>query len=1057
MKNPDDHKYRQMIINDLEHSMLVEAGAGSGKTTSLVERMLALIANGKCTVDKMAAVTFTRKAAAELSGRFQMALEKTAGDEKDKQRRSNCKHALSNLELLFSGTIHSFCARLLRERPIEAGIDPDFKELEEDENFILIEKCWPEYLEGLYMEDAPILEKITAIDLNPAALINTYKAILEHPEVDVVRKELERPDFIREKRALRDYLNQAIKTLPEIIPKKGWDDLQSALRDANLRCRYLDLDKDVDFIKVLTGFDKDAGITQNRWPDRDVAKEQKEKFNEFRANVVVPCLERWRSYCHFFIMELVVPAVDYFKSVREKDSLLNFNDLLHKAAGLLRNNLEVRQYFQGRFTHILVDEFQDTDPIQAEVILYLTGEDLNEMSWRKQRVRPGSLFIVGDPKQSIFRFRRADIDTYNEVKNIIKDTGGRIIPLTTNFRSVPPVCDWINPIFRAKFPAEATRYQPAFEELNPFEKLKAGGIKRINISDVPGNKQTDVAIKDAAQIASWISWALKEKEGFEGPGDFMILLRYKKHLSIYARALEVQGIPFEITGGAGFKESEELKHLLNLLHAVSEPEDQVALVAALRGPFFGVSDDLLYRFHERGGYFNYLTAQDQCKDKEAKNRIGTIFEEFLQFYRLTRTMPPAASLSLILDRLGIIPLALTKEMGKSRAGNLLRAIELFMRESSGPQTSFTDLVKRLEQYYKDLELEAMSVEPGKKDAVRVMNLHKAKGLEAKVVFLADPLKEVLRDPERHISRKGDAAIGYFMAEEQKSEFNRIIIGLPPDWEQYQAIEQEYQRAEEERLLYVGATRAMNLLVVSTYPKKTDKGAWKELYPYLNDVEELEHPESKAETIVEAEVSLKEFEAGKKEVAENITSSKMHTYKTEAVTALAEASSEETPFSEDTGRGMSWGRVIHRMLQATAKDETTDLDLMAENLLKEEERPLLEKEAVVAATKAVMASKLWDRMKKAETAMFEVPFSLKKEDSEFPTIVSGAIDLAFKEPDGWVIADYKTDKMDGNLDALIAYYRPQIEMYRKFWEEMSGKNVKEAGLYFVDGEEMGTLF
>ena len=137
MRKPDDAKYRDMIVQNLDVSMLVEAGAGSGKTTSLVNRMVALIAAGKCNVDKMAAVTFTRKAAAELKGRFQIALEEAFHSEKNADRKARYEAALSSLEHLFAGTIHSFCARLLRERPIEAKLDPDFEELEEDENLVL--------------------------------------------------------------------------------------------------------------------------------------------------------------------------------------------------------------------------------------------------------------------------------------------------------------------------------------------------------------------------------------------------------------------------------------------------------------------------------------------------------------------------------------------------------------------------------------------------------------------------------------------------------------------------------------------------------------------------------------------------------------------------------------------------------------------------------------------------------------------------------------------------------------------------------------------------------
>jgi len=193
------------------------------------------------------------------------------------------------------------------------------------------------------------------------------------------------------------------------------------------------------------------------------------------------------------------------------------------------------------------------------------------------------------------------------------------------------------------------------------------------------------------------------------------------------------------------------------------------------------------------------------------------------------------------------------------------------------------------------------------------------------------------------------------------------------------------------------------------------------------------------------------EIGRKLVIEFNNVPQTYTYAIESVTSMVRSAPEEMPFSEDTGKGTSWGRIIHRMLEALAKDENIDLEQMAKNLLKEEERLLSENESIVATVGGVMTSELWGRMKKAEKALVEVPFSLKIEEGESPIIVSGTIDLAFKETGGWVLADYKTDKVDGNLDKLVAYYRPQVELYRKFWKDTSGEDVKEAGLYFIDAK------
>ena len=1051
-----------MIITDLDISMLVEAGAGSGKTTSLVGRMLALIATGRCTVDKMAAVTFTRKAAAELKGRFQLVLEEAYNKEPDIKKRERYQNALARLELLFAGTIHSFCARLLRERPVEALIDPDFEELEENEDVILRDRCWHEYLEGLHVEESPVLQRVTELGLNPADMIETYRSLVLYPEVEALRIKRKEPDFSEEKRRLTNYLEEASRALPREVPANGWDNLQKLLRSALRRQRALDLKKDPDFINLLSVLNKSGNITQNRWPSKDAAKEQKALFDTFRQEVINPCIQLWCEYCHYFVLDLVLPAVAYFKSVRDRNSQMNFHDLLLRAAGLLRDNTEVREYFKKRYTHILVDEFQDTDPVQAEVILYLTSEEKERKAWNGLTVKSGSLFIVGDPKQSIYRFRRADIDTYNEVKRIIEKSGGAVIPLTVNFRSLPAVCDWLNPVFRSKFPDKATSCQAAFEPLKAHRKHTEGRVKRITLEKEERHNQSAVAGRDAERIASWIDWALKgnfkavrsseEISEAAEPGDFMILLRYKGHLSIYARALEERGIPYDISGGGAFNDSQEMLHLLNLLTAIADPEDQVALAATLRGPFYGLSDDLLYQFKKQGGVFSFLSSQERCEDKNILKQIKPVLEEISCFYNWTRFKPPAAALAMILDRLGIIPLALTQDTGESRAGNLLKALEISFRALSANSISFSDIVEFLRLNHEGLDVEEMSVEPGKRDAVRIMNLHKAKGLEANVVFLADPVKDTAHEPVLHIKRTEGRAVGYFVAQVRKNEFSSETVGLPPDWNTHQSLEQEYQQTEADRLLYVAATRAKQLLVVSTYPEKSDKGAWKDLYPYLDGVEELESPASSPIVPAKGKISQKEFEKGINEINEKIARSKTPSYVTETVTAQAKSPSGQSPFNVVTGRGMSWGRVIHRMLESLARDETCNLDLMTENLLREEERPLFEKDAVIATVKEVVKSSLWERMKKAETALFEVPFSTRADDRGKPKVMSGTIDLAFREKDGWVLADYKTDMVGERLSDLVAFYRPQVEIYRALWQDMCGELVKEAGLFFVDGSQ-----
>jgi len=302
MNKPGDQKQRDMIVRALDQSMLVEAGAGSGKTTSLVDRTVALIGTGKGDVRTMAAVTFTRKAAAELQGRFQMELEKAFRQAGDSETKARFESALQWLDHLFAGTIHSFCSRILRERPIEAGLDPDFAELEEYEDRFLMDRCWAEYLDGLSSAGSPLLSKLDELGLSsPGDLKATYITLCLYPEVRVMTQSMADPDFRRDKSRLNSYLDRVWKLIPHSVPEKGWDGLQTALRQAFSLRAHLDMTTDKDFIRVLSTLDKSGRITQNRWHNAKQAKDESAAFDRLKEELVSPCLKQWREYCHPFI------------------------------------------------------------------------------------------------------------------------------------------------------------------------------------------------------------------------------------------------------------------------------------------------------------------------------------------------------------------------------------------------------------------------------------------------------------------------------------------------------------------------------------------------------------------------------------------------------------------------------------------------------------------------------------------------------------------------------------------------------------------------------------
>ncbi len=853
-----DKEARQKISGELDRTFLVEAGAGSGKTRSLVDRMIALLCTGCCRIDTLAAVTFTRKAAAELRGRFQTDLEKTVLKEKEGEAKNRLLDALQNLEQCYIGTIHSFCAKLLRERPIEIALEPGFKEMEEIEDAVYREKCWHEYLIKFGLEDGVGLKSLDKVGLSPGDLKDSFTAISLYPEVQLMGGSKNIPDFKSLRDKLESFLKRARELVPSERPEKGFDGLQKCMRRCFVRQRNIGFKDDCILMDTFELLDRNLEVTKNRWPSKEMAETFLDEFKSFRDFVVKSALRQWREYRHSKIIDFLMPAVHFYTERRREQSRVNYEDLLLNSSKLLRENPEVREYFKRKFTHILVDEFQDTDPIQAEVILYLTGADCEERDWRKLVPKPGSLFLVGDPKQSIFRFRRADIDTYNVVKEQIEKAGGEVLHLKGNFRSLHSLAGWNNPVFKGTFPAESDRYQAAFAPLNTVredEEKTWYGVHKITVPKVKWNREKIISEYEANAIADWIWWACagnvrlartreEEEKGLTAgaqPSDFLFLFRYKKNMNIYARALEERGIPFEITGSDAFSESEEIGEIVNLVRALNDPDNRIYTVAVLRGIFFGVSDDELLKFKLSGGRFSFVYGGEGGGDK-AGDRVREGLKKLKEWYGWIIKYPASTALEKIFENSGIIYYLASSEMGSSKAGNLFKLLEILRNQEREGLTSFAGLVEFMEELTSVHEIEEMSLTPGRANAVRMMNLHKAKGLEAPVVFLANPFGIKAHEPDKHVIRVEEVTPqGYFLFK-KKVWYQAKLISQPVGWGEKAEEEKKYAEAEEKRLMYVAATRAKNLLVISTYEGDlSNKRAWKVLDDKLGNVPELEIP------------------------------------------------------------------------------------------------------------------------------------------------------------------------------------------------------------------------
>ncbi|QCT01579.1 UvrD/REP helicase [Paenibacillus algicola] len=1061
---PEDQSDRDRILTDLDTTLLVEAGAGSGKTTSLVGRLLALIESG-VRVSQIAAITFTNKAADEMKERFRLALEQAYRDSSEASViRERLSEALENLDHIFIGTIHSFCGSLLRERPIEAGLDPSFEEMDEEEDKLFRAGCWDDYMAELD-EDAQLqYEELLSLHVDVNTLRDVFDRVSFFTDVELPCEEREQPDFDRIRNTLIPLLEAAAPYIPSVEPENGWDAVQKLVRQTRQKMRYIDLTDDMRVLEIAKEFDRSLGVTLNRWTSKEHAREMKTLFAEWQINVLFPFLQEWREYMYPKLISFVQPAMAYYEARRYAAGKLNFQDLLMQSAKLVRDNQEVRNYFAERYQRLLVDEFQDTDPIQAELMFLLTGEteDIRfTKQWRKLTPRPGSLFVVGDPKQSIYRFRRADISIYNEVKARIQECGA-VLNLSSNFRSVPSIGDFVNGQFVDKLPSSETEYQAAFVKMETRVYDDNGGPKApqgiytLQYPKMPGGKAV-VAQFDAEQIAQYISWActngnlqIIDRNGRNRdavPSDFLILTKTKDFIHLYAEQLDLFGVPAH-TSGSSTVYGEQLA-LLQLMRCLEDSEDKPALLAVMRGMLFGLSDRQLWAFKREGHRFSLfnLPVLDVCGD-EAKAVVAVLAK--LQRYKAwVRTLSAAAAFNQIVNDLGILPYVSTLPTGSVRAGTLVRMMQMMCSDLAA-SSSWTEWCRLMEHMISGRGMEASSLYAGGHQAVRIMNLHKAKGLEAPIVFLACPCGESDHDAAQYIDRAAEPAAGYFTISKTIGTFKKELIAQPARWGEMSERERAFSNAEKDRLLYVAATRPKQMLIISLYPDQPAKCPWSPLIEGLYSLRELHVPAIKPEhkTELTKGPDLQNMAAVRKQRLDAMSEP---TYAVVSVTSQTKAAGNKPEWSAE-GKGLAFGSVVHRAIELVGKGlaESEIEDTMC--YLADEEGMAAEHiSEAIRVVKSVVASELWQRSLRASRRLFEVPLMIRKRADEISglTYVRGVIDFLFEEEDGWVILDFKTDSVTGeNLQSFIDFYRPQVQTYASEWERTFGYRVKEVGLYFV---------
>ncbi|GMU53672.1 MAG: ATP-dependent DNA helicase [Candidatus Xenobia bacterium] len=1010
-----DQKAREQIASDLAFNLMVEAPAGSGKTQSLSSRMVAGLRSGRYRTGEMAAVTFTRKAASELRGRLQLALEQAIAEEPSPL----LSQALQELDRMFLGTVHSFCASLVREVPVEAGITPGFRETDEAEDQTLRNFIFRRCLEE--PEGVAVRRELSESGAAPEDLLDALAIVCDNGEVDFPPGNHPRPDVEAAWKAVDQFAEEIEGLLPRSV-QAVHTTCELFKRSDQFLGKKSRASRDLfNLVGLLSLFEREPKSVQKWWGESPAERRANcdralARANAFREQIAEPFLRDWKAFLYTLCTGFLQTVRERYREERRRRGLLNFNDLLTIAARLLRERPEVRERLQRRYRWLFVDEFQDTDPIQAEVLFLLAARPGQEESdWSQLELRPGALFIVGDPKQSIYRFRRADIETYNQVRERMD----RTVTLSASFRSLPGLCEWTNRVFSRLLPEEPTDEQAAFSPLVPVKT----GQARLWRSPVSSERYSQTSDCEAPKVAEWISGAIAS--GDYRAGDFLLLTMRREHLSLYAQALAERAVPCEVTGGHASAD-EEVGALFELLSVLSDPQDEVSLVGVLRGTLFGIDDDTLYRHRLQGGAF-YPSDQGERVVNQALQRLRAM-------HQLLGRLPIGAAVEKVLEDSGLLALAAARPGGAAELLQIADALRLACSEG----LTFSEALRGLLSVRQERPL---ALDCGRSDVVRLMNLHQAKGLEARVVFLVAPTGGLAVRADRRILRAEGGARGFLTMRNQYR-----IFAQPPDWPEHEAAEIGYLNAERIRLLYVAATRAREQLVVSQWTGTHGSAhrPWAAFDEFLGEADELPPAlEPSRPRKRRKHPPVCDWESAR-ELSWRRTSVTASNHE-ERLQVWSAPIPEEALSSERPDAGAAWGELIHRLLEQLMRKPSLGSDELA-RLARwfTFESPELSQLIPLAleTVEQVKTTPFWARAMQAGQRLVEVPFGARVEDR----LIFGVLDLALQQEEGWELVDYKTDRR--SLDELVARYAGQVEQYAEHWAKLAPEPVRYAGLYGI---------
>jgi ATP-dependent helicase/nuclease subunit A len=1066
-----DEAARERLIRDLDTCLFVEAGAGTGKTTSMVDRITALVATGRGSAETLVAITFTEAAAGELRSRVRDSLETAAmAPERSETERERCGRAAERLDLAVISTIHSFAAELLRAYPLEAGCPPRLDILDPTAELVARRESF-----RTWFETAP--DRPWGADVHRVLQLGMRVSDLEKlatglsREWDVLSADTRwAPSTAGD---VADCASQIAATLRELGDGQGLPDhpWTTALRRARLvgeRCGSAADDDDciaaLRLAEALTSFGGNApdwlrngGSPTQGEQIRDelkrIKKDAAATLTAMRANALCAVLPHLRDW--------ILADV----AGRQRQGTPTFQDLLAWARALLLR-ADVRAQCRARWSHIIVDEFQDTDPLQAEFAVLLAAvpeHDPDVTAWVDARLIPGRLCVVGDPKQSIYRFRRADIALYGRLRETFLKCGGDVVTLSRNFRSTPQIIDVVNQHF-ARTMTPQTGVQPEYVALLP-DRGDAGDCVWVmgEQVDAPAGEVWEIeahAVASAARRIHEQAWPVGDRASggtrAAAYGDICVLVPTRTNVRRLEQAFDALDVPYRLESGALVLETQEVRDLLSTLRAIDDPSDQVALVAALRSPAYGCSDVELHRWVTTGGRLNALHSGsgEVPRVRDALTDIAVRHGE-----RHER------SVAAIVEQLIADHMVDVAAYDERRPREVLRRLRWVANQARMIAASGLGTLRETVDLLESLEREAPRSSSGAatetdEDSVRVMTVHGAKGLEFPVVILTGLGSDPNRNTEQVLVDRLERRVEARVHVPTRTDMTFMTAG----YEAAKMTETELADAERQRLMYVATTRGRDQLIVSVFRNVKRPGRDAVAFDHTlrpdgrvalartlaDEGLETSDRAAMATDARSADDDRREEEAWIAERA--LLIAERSTEVIRSATSIAHEPELEPPdvtaFRRGRG-GTSLGRAVHAVLQFVPLEDDSSIDDLARVQATVEGIPD-KVDRVAELARRAWSSEPMRRAAVSRGCWREVPVGAMLDGD----LVEGFIDLLYEDADELVVADYKTDDVTGaELARRMERYRVQGEVYARLIEAVTGRRVARCEFIFAASGEV----